>query len=538
LPIELNPAVEGLEYAFVSTPKGVQLVRVREFFALTLAVGLAVFAYRHIPQTYFVGDDFLNLYSLSNGESLLTYLMTPHGGHMLLVRNAVFAICHALFGQQAAGYYWLALLTHLVNVALLFFIIRHTTRSVGMAVFGAGLWGASPLHLGALGDYSVYGQILATTLIAWVLLRLARLTDLLNVSAKELVAWAVALLASTMLFGVGIGAVFVFPFMLYILFPQDLRIKRTVFGFCLLAVLVFFLYAFSLWFYGYLAQKPEFAGSMAPAIISMFPAFHSGVKYLFSLFSVGIVGGLLGVFVPGALLSVSATVPFAVSIFALVLNGFTWLPTFHRRQMIAWVLLAAASYGLITLARGSFGGTATAAQASYVGATALRYHYTASLPLVAAACLAFSTFESWQIFRRIRGDLAVCVLLFLAVISLAIKPPVPEDKEWWRQQVRIVFDSIESASSRFSPGQTAYIRNEIWLPLPYTEFPGRAGLFIALTEKNELDGRSIRFYEDNEDGRVDRLRRDSNTRISQLLITTSEYEQLKLAENSIESGGH
>ena len=58
--------------------------------AVLLAFALAFTAAVYLPltQNYFHTDDFLNLYQILN-EPLPTYLLTPHGGHVLLTRNAL-----------------------------------------------------------------------------------------------------------------------------------------------------------------------------------------------------------------------------------------------------------------------------------------------------------------------------------------------------------------------------------------------------------------------------------------------------------------
>ena len=53
-----------------------------------LALGLTALVYHPLLYNYFWSDDFLNLYHIVN-ISLPEYLLTPHGGHMLVTRNAM-----------------------------------------------------------------------------------------------------------------------------------------------------------------------------------------------------------------------------------------------------------------------------------------------------------------------------------------------------------------------------------------------------------------------------------------------------------------
>src|SRR5262249_25136181 len=138
-----------------------------------LALGLAIFVYYPITQNYFVYDDFLHLFHIAN-DSLLKFLLTMHGGHLLVVRNAVFALCYHLFGTDAPAYFWVVLATHLANVLLLFLIIRALTDSARLACFGSALWGMLLVHEQTLGWFSVHGQALATTFTLGVLLGIVR----------------------------------------------------------------------------------------------------------------------------------------------------------------------------------------------------------------------------------------------------------------------------------------------------------------------------------------------------------------------------
>src|SRR5206468_7890711 len=84
-------------------------------------------------------------------------------GHLLIVRNTVFALHHAVFGVNPVGYFASVLGNHLLNVLMLFELIRRLTGSAAFGCAGATLWGATPTNEGTLGWYLVYGQVIATT---------------------------------------------------------------------------------------------------------------------------------------------------------------------------------------------------------------------------------------------------------------------------------------------------------------------------------------------------------------------------------------
>ena len=88
---------------------------------------------------YFYQDDFLFLYRVVN-SSWPELLLAPHGGHLLIARNAIFWLFHTLFATAAGWYFSSVLLTHLLNVYLLFAVVRAQTGSPGLACFGAALW--------------------------------------------------------------------------------------------------------------------------------------------------------------------------------------------------------------------------------------------------------------------------------------------------------------------------------------------------------------------------------------------------------------
>ena len=142
--------------------------------AAIVPVALAAWVYFPITRSYFWADDFVCLASIRN-DGFLDFVLRPFGGHNLLVRNLAFYVSYQLFGLEAGRYFWTVLLTHLLNVFLLFRILRNLTRSLTLACFGAALWGTSPVDYGALGWYAVYGQVLAATLLLVVLDQLTAL---------------------------------------------------------------------------------------------------------------------------------------------------------------------------------------------------------------------------------------------------------------------------------------------------------------------------------------------------------------------------
>src|SRR5262245_11073681 len=80
---------------------------------------LSIYAYAAVTRAYFASDDFVYLYRAYDAP-LDELLLSPHGGHVLIARNLVFLLFVRLFGTEAPLYFVCVLLTHLVNVVLLF----------------------------------------------------------------------------------------------------------------------------------------------------------------------------------------------------------------------------------------------------------------------------------------------------------------------------------------------------------------------------------------------------------------------------------
>ncbi len=182
-----------------------------------VSLALAFWVYHPITRFYFFADDFVHLASIEN-DGMATFVLSPFGGHNFLVRNLVFLASWKLFGLHASFYHWTALLTHLLNVFLLFGILRTLTRSVPIACSGSALWGTTPLAAGTIGWYAMYGQALLTAIFLVILDRLVRLAAAGEaLPARTACTWYLLLLAGTTCFGTGLGVAVAFPGILMLL---------------------------------------------------------------------------------------------------------------------------------------------------------------------------------------------------------------------------------------------------------------------------------------------------------------------------------
>ena len=162
-----------------------------------VALAFSAWVYYPITRVFFYADDFFHLSRITSVPAL-TFVLTPFAGHNLVVRNLAFLVSWHLFGLHAAPWYWTVLLTHLLNVWLLFGVLGALTASVPLACLGATIWGTCPLGVGALAWYSVYGQVLAGTALLIVLDQLSRLAATgAPVPRRTACLWYVLLLAGT-----------------------------------------------------------------------------------------------------------------------------------------------------------------------------------------------------------------------------------------------------------------------------------------------------------------------------------------------------
>src|SRR5262249_43204730 len=176
---------------------------------LSLLVPLAgaLAAWWPLVDNYFYNDDFIHLFDVVTLP--LPHLLTQiWGGHLYVVRNAVFAGMYAVFGPEPRPWFTSVLLTHLVNVLLLHRLVLRLTGDLLLACLGATLWGTAPVLEGALGWYAVYGQVLLATIVLAVVSSLATAVARDRPPSRgQILAWAGLLAAGATCFGIGLGIV-------------------------------------------------------------------------------------------------------------------------------------------------------------------------------------------------------------------------------------------------------------------------------------------------------------------------------------------
>jgi hypothetical protein len=459
---------------------------------LLIPLVLSTAVHHGILRNYFFSDDFLNLYRIKNA-GLLEYLLTPHGGHTLVLRNLLFYVFVKVFDTAPPPYFLLVLLTHLVNVVLLFFVLARLTGSDRLACFGATLWGAAPIQAGTLGWYSVYGHAVAGTLLLVILDIVSRAAAAgVAPSRRALnVCYALALLA-TVSFGVGVGFALALPLVVAWLAPDARRAARW--GLPLwslwLAVPLLYLGLFLIngLFFGEGLETPNTLVKFALQYWAIIPLglvhmIAYGVMQLALSFAFAASGG-------------AAVVSYAVvGALALFTALALWRsPAPIRRAVAAAALLALSCYAIIVAGRVVFFKSYTDA----VMAMQPRYHYAALIPLTLLICLLLGQLG---VLIRVRAWMANALLFaWLALLGAAYANfgYVTDHHDVARRQTEQVLGIIRTRLNAKPPGADVFIENRSFAGLPLVPkpiFPGWAGVFVIYYPSNTVDGRRVHFVD-------------------------------------------
>jgi hypothetical protein len=458
---------------------------------LALALALPGLAYLPIVRNFFMADDFFHLYHIVNKDRL-EFLLNMHGGHLLMTRNALFILSFDVFGTAVAAYFWVVLATHLLNVFLLFRIIRDLTASARLACFGAALWGVLPVQEGTLGWYSVYGHAVTATCTLLVLAGLARAAAGRPVRAAAPLLWTLLLLAGATSFGVGIGVAFAMPVVALLLLPASPLRRRTVLVFAALAIALPFVY------FRLERLYVELYGGVPPSLMltAGLQFWHQHVELFAQLIGYGISAVVLGVlhrplFYPSPAGYAVAAAGAAV-LLAVLARGDSTL----RRRILACLALCAGAYGIIAAGRGMF-----MASGSGWMAQMTRFHYVASAALVVAACLALAQMATWWRWSRRAGTTLLLVWAGLSVLAQQwLGVPIRHfDAARW--ETTWALEQIRTAARAAAPAADVYIENQVFKSVGLRilarpgAFPGWAALYSIYFPDDLVDGRRIYFVE-------------------------------------------
>lgn len=446
------------------------------------AIAFAAIVYFPVTQSYFYLDDFLNLYHIVN-DDVLQYLVRENGGHILLFRNTLFYLTFQIAGPTPELFYWSALITHLLNVLLLFLLVARLTGRLGLASFGAAFWGISPLNEGSLGWYSVYGHAVVGTAMLIVLVQASRcMVEQRPPSARMRGFWYVLALMAATSFGTGVGIAMVLPFVLWLLLYPIVRRPPLL---SLVAVVPGVYFGLTR-LYEYTSNAEAPARSIVGGVFSSLPAVWS----LFTRVSgFGIAEWATGFILPTPAPPQGWTIALIVATLVVVVTA-VLSPAAVRRQLAAGALIVVAAYGTISMGRGTLMETAGDELIQRLA----RYHYAAPIGLTMILCVVLA-----RLGRPIGPRLGYTALLLwygVAAVSYARSDFVIEEHQLERDQTREVLDGIRAAIEAQPPGATVRLKNASFPPFPLSSFvPGWAAAFTIFHADNIVDGRRVEFVE-------------------------------------------
>jgi hypothetical protein len=461
-----------------------------------LAVVATAVVYRPLPRVYFFADDFVCMLNILN-RGVVRFVLEPFGGHLLFVRNTIFWVSYVFFGFDPRPYYWMAYLTHLVNVWLFFRVTRRLTDSAVLACLGAAMWGTSPLCLGTLGWYSVYGQVLVGTITLFLLDRLtARAEHPAPLPGPVALGWYLLLLAGVSCFGTGIGVALVFPVVLFLLLPATLRQWRVSLAFLSLLVVVPVMY-FGFWrLYGLYFPIPMSEAIQRQLTLSRYWPILDMTRHLIAYAITGVVQGLYfqSNAYPGQASQIVTTSFLAVLLVVLV-GGEN--PT--RRRLLALASLCLGVYALVAMGRSNVYLLFNLEPAE--SARQARYHYVGIIPLAMAVAVMVGQLARWTRLRSVLP--AVALVLWFAMMGdvfarrgLHVEQRAPI-RTWVSTAQALLAQRIEAEP----PGADVVFENSPPPPyvmgpmLGHAEFPGMAGIFVLTYPTNVVRGRRVEFVE-------------------------------------------
>lgn len=458
----------------------------RTAFLLCVALAASAATWHALPRDYFRDDDFLCLFQIVN-EPLETFLLTPHGGHMLAVRNAIFVLFARLFGAEPAYFYGAMLFTHLLNVALMFALLTRISGRATIAAFGAVLFGTAPVLGGALTWYAVYGQVLATSATLAVLLLAARAAAQMRaLRPGESGLAAALLLAAAFCFGVGIGIALAMPAALAALLPRARRLPPLA----VLWLVVPLLYVLSYVAYAQLAPPAPRGDTHALTVVAtlVLAAWHLPLGMLVDLVGYG-TARLLGGPLPLPY-GMPAVLRGAGLLLLLASLWVAWRgPAATRRWLTALWTLLLGCYGAVAIGRFWQWATNPAA------ATHTRFHYAAAALLALIVGLIAARALSERATRRALP----AYLAAWALAALLWNPPLELNAKQ-RAETALVLRSLRNLIAAAPPGAPVRVQNRAFHAagtpvISLLDFPGWAGVFAIYYPQNTVQGHAIQFVE-------------------------------------------
>lgn len=443
----------------------------------------ALIAFLPVTQCYFHLDDFVHLVAVNNQP--LASVWRLFNGHLYVVPRLVFAGLLATVGPTPAPFFWLVLALHLLNVWLLYRLVRRLTDSGRLASVIALAWGSSVCHTLALSWFCLHAHVLVGLALLLSLNGLATAQRTGRHGRWQALGWGCLLFGAALSFGTGLVLALTFPCLALLVFHG--RLPRA------LAVPLAFLPMAVVGAYG-LARSSGSASDydrLGLGIHAALAAPWSAVA-LWGHCALYALSALASI-VPGLPLHPALAGTVVGGVLALLLLQGVWRRSPSREWILGLVLFAAACYAVTAVAvareRQVFD------KSPAVTAQNQRYHYAPSIALAVAVALALG-----EHVRRLAPSPRVanlawasCATLLLAGIAVERRPIDLHAAD--RAEVEQVLEEARRAALA-APSGTKVLIAERTFHGGFGFWPSgltTAGIFTLFHPNGELDGRLIRY---------------------------------------------
>ena len=506
-------------------------LRSEKFLAPAAAIAATILVQGLILGSDFVDEDLRHFYGILE-TGLVESAFSPYGSHFIASFVLVVAGLYELFGLNAPLHFAVLLLTHLLNVALLYGIIRALTGKRVVAAVAAGLWGSTCAFHSTLQWYSAYSHMLGVAAMLWGLWELARAAEARTpLTNRALVRISIILFAGSATELTGSLVAAIFPVIAFLILPRESSPLKSALKLVPAAVL---------------SIAVVVIGSLAKADAPMlhFSLERATLAFVYlMLYGVGVIPAgplvtldaevnpktILGNDSDGIALAISAVITVALA--AAVVWRFIRGDWAERRTLFALVGLGAMLYAAVAVGRSGF----TWGKTLVWLATRGRYHYDANPALVIAVALALAKLRPsffWPMKRGVRISLAVFAGFWLVanhVVSRLTYLNGGGRQEWTRDWTDLTSASIELLATRIPERSTLYVRNEKFRPAslmfalgaPEVQFPGIGAYWAVYHGPEDFQGRTIRFVEESPE-LLRAIRARVRPEIAEMFVSTEE----------------
>jgi hypothetical protein len=472
----------------------------------------AVIVHGRVLGAGFLHDDFLHLYGAA-ALPIGDFLTRTTGGHFMVVHKLFFLGLHGLAGVEPAPYFAVVLLTHLINVGLLFRLCRRLGAGLALSGLAAFLWGTTPVHHGTLRWFSAYGAVLSTLLTLVALLQLAgAIREQRGMHWREVAVASLALFIGAATVSGGLVVALVFPVVAALALPRVSTPRRTV------ILVVSSLAALTL---GLGSRFVDVQASVR--LFGALLAQGAGSIMLGPLAAVTDAGSALFPEVPEAF-AIGVGAAAGLALLVLLLGAVRRADHAERRLILGMTLLGLALYAAVALGRT----WATAKGFAWV-ATRDRYHYEPTALLVVGVVTALRTLrhvapaKGWSL-----GVIVPMILASLGLSVVAARAVFTARDDESGAYMTAVSASIHALAQQSPPGADLYLRNDDFKPvgllasmgMPREAFPMLGGYWVIAHGTRPLAGHRVVFVEP--DDSLARIRAVARPEVAHVFASATE----------------